>query len=223
MARETPNRTDTNIGWNGYYSTSQVARLAGIPGSTLYKWKRKGIVRPTVQIFSGDKLVEEGYSYADLAIIKLLRGLRNKQINLRSLAIVLRHLFDRLGSFNNPEWELSHIYILGKEVYAQKPDEWDTTVATRHGQKLMLRFAELFEEEAGILVPKDFENYVEINPDIMDGQPVVRNTRLPTATLAMMHQQGSSYSELAELYAPIPRRTIQKAIEYELNLDKAAA
>ena len=223
MPETTSRMANASTNGDGFYSTPQVSRLAGVPRGTLYAWKRKGIIRPTVQIFNGEKLVEEGYSYADLAIVKLLRGLRNKQLNMRVLAVVLRHLFDRLGSFSNREWEESHLYVLGKEVYAQKPDEWDTTVATRHGQKLMLRFPELFEEEAGILIPRDFDAYVEINPEVMDGQPVVRNTRLPTTTLAMMHEQGASYAELAELYAPIPRKTIEKAIQYEHSLDKAAA
>ena len=209
--------------WQGFYSLSQVSRLARVPVSTLYDWKRRGIIGPSVQLFSSGLAADEGYSYADLAIIKLMRGVRNKQLSLRSLAGVLRHLFDRLGPFNSPRWQTAHIYILGGSVYAQKPDEWDTTVATAYGQKLMLRFPELFEEEATILVPKIFEEYVEINPNVMGGQPVIRNTRLPTATLAAMHQQGASYTELASLYAPLPRRTIQKAIEYEYSLDQAIA
>lgn len=223
MPSTTVTEKNINAGWEGFYSTTQVSRLAGIPKSTLYAWKKKKIIQPTVQFFnSGNKLVDEGYSYADLAIIKLLKGLRNKQLNLRALTITLRHFFDRFGYFDNPEWEQAHIYILDKEVYAQRPDAWETTVATRHGQKLMMRFAELFEEEAGILIPKEFDNYVEINPYIMDGQPVVRDTRVPTGTLAMMHGQGASFTELADLYAPIPKKTIQKAIEYEQSLDRAA-
>lgn len=220
-------QTSQNIGkrpaWDGFYSTAQASRLAGVPRSTLYSWRKKGIIGPSVQVYTGDKLVDEGYSYSDLAIIKLLRGLKDKQHTRKSLIIALKHLFDRFGSFDNRRWEQAHLYVLDKEVYAQKPDEWDATVATKYGQKAMMQPHELFEEEAGILIPKEFADYVEIDPDVMDGQPVVRNTRIPTFTLAMMEGQGMSYPELAALYSQISVGTIEKAIEYERSLDRVAA
>ena len=209
--------------WDGFYSTAQVARLAGVPRSTLYAWKKKGIIGPSIAVHSEDKLVEEGYSYADLAIIRLLRGLKDKQLTRKSLIVALRHLLERFGSFDNRRWEQAHLYVLDKEVYAQKPDEWDATVATRGGQRLLLTPPQLFEEEAGILIPKSFRDYVEIDPKIMDGLPVVANTRIPTTTLAMMHEQGVSFSELADLYFPIPRETLEMAVEYERSLDAAIA
>ena len=72
--------------WQGFYSTAQVSRLAGVPKRTLYHWKARGIITPSIQIVGAGGQRDEGYSYADLAIAKLLRGLRNKQLNLRSIA-----------------------------------------------------------------------------------------------------------------------------------------
>ncbi len=223
MPEVTSNKDISKPVWDGFYSPAQVSRLAGVPRSTLYAWKKKGIIGPTVQVYTGDMLVEEGYSYADLALIKLLRGLKNKQLSRRSLVSALRHLLERFGSFDSRHWEQAHLFVLNREVYAQKPDEWDATVATKYGQKLMLRPLELFEEEAGILIPKSFADYVEIAPNVMDGQPVVRNTRIPTSTLAMMAGQGISYTELADLYSQVPVETIEKAIQYEHSLDRIAA
>ena len=211
--------------WQGFYSTAQVSRIARVPLQTLYAWKRKGIIRPSVHVVDEHgKVVDEGYSYADLAIIKLMRGLRTKELNLRSVVIALRHLFDRLGPFNSPEWADAHLYVVGKEVFAQKPDDWKTTVATSHGQKVETRvIGELVEEEGRILVPKDFGQYIEINPRIMEGQPVVRDSRVPTAVIAMLHRQGTPISELVELYSPLTRVQILKAIEYERGLDVSLA
>jgi len=209
--------------WDGFYSTAQVSRLTGVPRSTLYAWRKKGIIAPSITVHTEDRLVEEGYSYADLAIIKLLRGLRARQLTRKSLIVALGHLLERFGSFDNRRWERAHLYVWGKEVYAQKPDEWDATVATRGGQRLLLTPPQLFEEEAGMLIPRCFSDYVEIDPNIMDGQPVVANTRIPTTTLAMMNEQGVSFGELAELYFPIPKETLEKAVEYERSLDAAIA
>ena len=66
-------------GWQGFYSSSQVSRLAGVPLRTLYNWRSKGIIAPSVQVIGQGVKVEEGYSYADLAIAKLLRGLRDQK------------------------------------------------------------------------------------------------------------------------------------------------
>ena len=207
--------------WQGFYSRAQVSRLAGIPRRTLYDWKARGIIAPSVHVLSADLLADDGYSYADLAIIKLMRGLRNRQLNLRSVAGALRHLYDRFGPPTSTGWKNAHVFVVGKEVFAQKPDEWETTAATQYGQKAETRvLGELFEEEAAILIPKEFRAYVEINLDVMDGQPVIRNTRVLTSTVAMMYEEGTSLAELTELYAPVPRIPIQNAIDFERALDK---
>ena len=209
-------------GWEGFYSTTQVSRLAGIPRRTLYDWKKRGIVTPSVQFIDGEQVVDEGYSFADLAIIKLMRGLRTKRLNLRSVVAALRHLYERFGPPTREGWTDTHVYIVGKDVYAQGQDEWDTTVANKHGQRAeTLVLGGLCEEEAAILIPKGFELYVEIDPNVMGGQPVVKGTRILTSTIAMMSDQGASLSELENLYDPIPRQTIDKSIQYEKTLDEA--
>ena len=210
--------------WQGFYSTAQVSRLAGIPKSTLYDWKTRGVIAPSVKIIGHEGVADEGYSYADLAIIKLMRGLRDKQLNLRSVARTLRHFYDRFGPPTSPAWQNVHVYIDGKDVHSERPDEWDITVGTRFGQKAMRLFGGLIgEEEATLLVPSSFTEYVEISPDVMEGQPVIRNTRVPTTSIAMLTEEGASLAELVELYAPIPRRFLQKAIDFERSLDRAAS
>ena len=209
-------------GWQGFYSASQVSRLAGVPSRTLYYWKTKGIFRPSVKIIIGESgKEEEGYSYADLAIAKLLRGLRDKSLNLLSVATAFRHLYERFGPPTSSGWQNAHVYVLNNSAYARKPDEWDTTVATRHGQKMMPLLApQLFEEEAALLVPTSFADYVEIDPHVMEGQPVIKDTRVPTSVIAMMVYQGTSVYLLASLYSPIPRLHLEKAIDFERSLDK---
>ncbi len=215
--------------WQGFYSTPQVSRLARVPLRTLYDWKSRGIIRPSVLVKDDDLVVLDGYSYADLTIIKILRALRQDQIDLSSAGIALRHLWARLGP-PSQGWTDTHVYLVGNRIYAEKQDEWETTAATQFGQKVETRlFGDLFqelaeqEEEGSILVPKDFWAFVEIDPEVMGGQPVIRGTRVPTSILAILKAQGKSLRELTRLYSPIPRGTIEKAIEYEDLLDKAIA
>lgn len=206
--------------WEGFYSTAQVSRLARIPRRTLYDWDRRGIVKPSVYIMDHDKIVDKGYSYSDLAIIKLLRALKVKQLSLQSVVKSLRHLYQRFGPPTSPGWVAAYIYVDGKEVYTQRPDAWDTTLAAKDGQRVEMKIlGEMFEEDEAVLVPNKYDAYVEIDLNVMEGQPVIRDTRVPTSILATMFEQGTPISELARLYKPIPKEAIEKAIEFERILD----
>lgn len=208
--------------WQGFYSAEQVSRLVGVPRATLYSWKRAGIVTPSVTIVEGAAVVDTGYSYADLAVAKLLRALKNRQLSLRSVARSFHHLYDRFGPPDSSTWDQAHVYVIGKDVFAQKPDGWETTLATRGGQRAEMRvLGELTEEEAALLIPKSYRDYVEIDLNVMEGHPVVRDTRVPTALLAEMFDEGMSLDLLADLYAPISREAIWKAVSFEKSLDEA--
>jgi uncharacterized protein (DUF433 family) len=212
--------------WQGLYSTAQVARLARIPTSTLYSWKTKGILKPSLVIMDGDTVVDFGYSYADLTIARLMRALRDKKLNLKSVGIALHHLFDRLGP-PSKGWADAYVYIVSNRVFAEKrqADEWGVTAATGYGQRVENRlFGDLFEElrnmeEGGsILIPQAFSNAVDIDPGIMDGEPVVKNTRIPTYTLFAKFVAGKTIDELARLYG-LAKHLIEKVIDYERFLN----
>lgn len=215
--------------WQGFYTTAQVARLARIPTRTLYQWKKEGIAKPSVHVMANGNELIDGYSYADLAIIKILRALLDRQLNMYSAATALRHLWDFLGP-PSKGWADAHVYIYGNHIFAERQGDWPPTVATRFGQTVQESlFGDLFpvlreqEEEGSLLVPTDFQSAVEINPEIMGGQPVVRGTRVPTSILAMLKKQGKTVAELAKLYFPIPAASIEKAVEYEEFLDRRPA
>ena len=215
--------------WQGFYSTSQVSRLTRIPRSTLYAWKAKNILKPSVRILSGEEVVDEGYSYADLTILRLSRAIRDKKLDMRSVCIALRHLIDRFGHPSRG-WADVHVYIENNHVYAEKLDEWDITAADKGGQRVETRlFDDLFDilremdEDGDILIPKGFSSCISIRPSVMSGEPVIRNTRIPTASIAAKFHKGTSIDGLVDLYHPVSRQCIERAIEYEKYLDSPIA
>jgi len=214
--------------WLGFYPTSQVARLARIPTSTLYEWKRRGIIAPSVRVISAGEVADEGYSYADLTVVRLLRELRDDHIDLTSAGVALQHLSQRLGPVDSG-WADAHVYFVGNRIYAERPDEWGITDATGFGQRLEERlfgdyFEELrrLEEGASIIIPEVFRRSIEIDPEIMGGEPVLRNTRVPTAVLMELVREGAKVRDVVALYRPIPKEDIEAAIAYERYLDEAA-
>ena len=215
--------------WQGFYSTSQVSRLARVPRSTLYAWKARNILKPSVRIVAGDEVVDEGYSYADLTILRLSRAIRDKKLNMRSVCIALRHLIDRFG---HPSlgWSDVHVYIANNHVYAEKLDEWDVTAADWGGQRVETRlFDDVFDilrdmdEDGDILLPKEFSQCITIKPGVMGGDPVIKNTRIPTASIATKFHQGTPMDRLVDLYKPVTRQCIEKAIDYEEYLNSPIA
>jgi uncharacterized protein (DUF433 family) len=215
--------------WHGFYSTPQVARLARVPVSTLYNWKKRAVIAPSVELVDENgETVEEGYSYADLTIVRIIRALREDRLDLTSVSVALRHMYERLGP-PSEGWSDANVYIVGNKIFADMSDEWETTSATGFGQRVATRlFGDLFpllreqEEEGSILVPRDYTAYVEIDPRVMGGQPVVKNTRIPTSLFPTLLAKGKSLEDLVRLYSPIPRETIEKTVEFENFLDSAA-
>lgn len=215
--------------WQGFYTTAQVSRLSGVPVATLNEWRRRGIIRPSLQLMEAGLVADEGYSYADVTLIRVLRALRSRQLDFDSAGKALRHMYARLGPPNRG-WANERVYVLGNRIYVDRPDDWKATDATKLGQRVAeVLFGELFEElreleeGASILVPPEYQRYVQIDPNIMGGEPVVRDTRVPTSVLMTMLAKYRSIDRLEQLYRPIPRRTIEKAIEYERALDERIA
>jgi uncharacterized protein (DUF433 family) len=214
--------------WQGFYSTAQVSRLARIPLSTLYEWRRRGIIRPSLELVEGGLVAEEGYSYSDLTLVRIIKALRDKRLDFDSAAKALRHMYERLGPPDRG-WANETVYVVGNRIYVDRPDDWEITDATELGQKVMeTLFGDLFEElreideEASIIVPPQFRKYVQVRPDVMGGEPVIRNTRIPTATVVALLAKHD-IAELKRLYRRIPSDKIEKAIEYERYLDRQAA
>lgn len=209
----------------GCYSTSQVSRLARIPISTIYEWRRRGIIRPSLEFVQAGLLADECYTYSDLTLIRIIKALRDKHLDFDSAANALKHLYERLGPPDRG-WANEKVFVIGNHIYVDRPDPWQTTDATQLGQKVMeLCFGDLFEElregdkEASIIVPPQFRKYVQVKPDVMGGEPVVRDTRIPTGTLFAL-LANHDINELKRIYRRIPPDKIEKAIEYEQYLNK---
>lgn len=212
----------------GLYSTAQVSRLARIPTSTIYEWRRRGIIRPSIELIENGLIADEGYSYSDLTLVRIIKALRDQRLDFDSAARALRHLYERLGPPDRG-WANEKVYLIGNRIYVDRPDDWKITDATELGQKVMeTLFGALFEElremdaEASIIVPPAFRKFVQVKPQVMGGEPVIRDTRIPTATIVSLKAKYG-LDRLKKIYCCVHPEKIEKAIEYEQYLDKQLA
>jgi uncharacterized protein (DUF433 family) len=209
----------------GFYQRHEAARIARVPIHRLDAWRREGIVRPTL-IYTDESSVEiSGYTFAELNYLRVIRMLRDdRDVPLEGAVRSMEHIVDRCGP-PSPKWADYRIVLEGRHVYVLGRDEWQTTVASMHGQKTMdtlmgPEFEELRERSDAILVPTKYSKFVQIDPRIASGMPIIRGTRLETRMIASM---GSKPALIQREYPVLKPEQIKAALQWEKFLDLEAA
>jgi uncharacterized protein (DUF433 family)/DNA-binding transcriptional MerR regulator len=214
--------------WQGFYTTGQASRLTRVPEDTLRLWRKFG-VKPAVELIGESGAYARGYSYQQLAFIRVLRDLREHGISLLSAVAAVKHLADRFGDPSS-EWATAKVGVAGGHLWVYGYDGWGTTDASLSGQTIQTQLLEdllpEFHDLApgdSVVVPSAFRKHIAIDPKIMGGEPVLRGYGVPTSTLITMFERyGRSLDKLIKVYRPIPRESIENGILYQRSLSQAA-
>ena len=230
MAREVP--IESRPGDSGFYGPVEACRLTRVPLSTLRYWVKAGIITPSRRLVGAQtRVCRDGYSLADLGYIRLLHQLRTRGVPTEDAVRFLNAMLDMIGP-PGPSWAEVRVWVDGKRVYLFEAGEWATMEAqrlTRRGAALQ-RVADTFFGDAfiglqgsadSILVPPELLEHIEINAEVIDGEPVIRGTRIPTRTVQKLASARST-SEILEMYPFLTCDQIKSALEYEQYLDRAA-
>jgi uncharacterized protein (DUF433 family) len=216
----------------GFYAPAEACRLTRVPPSTLQYWVRVGIVSPSRRVMDPHgQMVRDGYSLADLGYIRLLHQLRSRGVPTENAVRFLTAMLDKIGP-PGPTWGQVRVWVDGKRVYLAEPSAWGTMEAQRpagHNAALQ-RVADTFfggafiglkQSADSILVPAELLEHVEINAEVVDGEPVIRGTRIPTRTIQALASTRST-AEILEMYPFLTCDQVKSALEYEQYLDRAA-
>jgi uncharacterized protein (DUF433 family) len=211
----------------GFYSPADAARIARIPRQRLTTWQHEGIVVPRLKIQVDDEPPEWGYTFTEVVYLRLLRMLREHKIPLEEAVKAVKHLEARWGP-PGPAWGDVRIFTQGRHVYVEGKDEWGVTDATEGGQKVATvlfgeEFERLRERADALLIPSKYRPFVEIDPTVRSGLPIVRGTTIETSVLHSLREQGLSYQCIRDYYPVISLAKIKGAIKYENFLDAEAA
>lgn len=212
----------------GFYLPTEACRIAMVPTWTLNYWKRNGIIIPTVKWT--DELDKEhlGHTFETVVFMRLIRLLREQHINLHNTVNAMQQLKQRFGS-PSIGWANARIFVDKNDAYVYEEkdrDTWGTTVSTRYNQRVMDfifgdEFALLKERADALLIPSQFMDYVEIDPNFQNGLPIVLNTTILTNTVHTLKQQGYEFTDIHDMYPFIPVEKIEGAEGYETFLDRA--
>lgn len=199
----------------GLYSPRVAARVAKIRYQNFQAWAKANLVHPAFQIQIGRR-AEGVYSYYDLLLIRLIRRLREKGFSTKTI----RKALDVISSMSGGDpyaWTKATICVdvdLIVALLAGRP-EWCPVAASKGPQKMeVVFFPELIEELKRELVPERFR-YVEIDPEVLGGSPVVRGTRIPTSVVRLIEEEGE---DPKEAYPDLTDEQINDARAYEAFL-----
>lgn len=207
----------------GHYSAERAGQLSGVPARTLYDWADAGILVPDYATAR-----PKAWSFRDLGYARLLAWLRQQGQDRPRAATRVADLRAVMADAAQQVTEVrsdGSIVLLGGE-----------TVDRLTGQQIldgMTSFLAVFDllepiAELGrqrlwgpdLLAPS---HLTVISPWVMGGEPVVRATRIPTASLhALHHERGLDADHIVALYPELDTEQVDDAIALEDRLRHAA-
>jgi len=214
----------------GFYTSAQASRIALVPRWTLDSWRRNGIIIPTVKWTDEFEKEHVGHTFETVVFMRLLRLLRDKNVSLFKAVGALQRLKERFGSPSN-RWSNARIFVDRQEAFVYEEsdkDQWGTTVVTKYNQRVQdiilgEEFTLLKKRADALLIPERFMNFVEIDPAIQNGLPVVFGTKIMTSIIHDLSSQEYRPNDIHQLYPFIPVVIIDGAEEYEKFLDSPSS
>lgn len=203
----------------GSYSASEVARLAGVTPVRVGRWAREGIILPTVS------QRPNAYSYADAGEAMLAHYLVDQGKPPREIKSLVHHLRDEFGPWPLAAAPLAHDGSLVL-VWDSNRQRWVSVDRPKHdvigGTLLNLQVIREALQHGGWVSVNQRHELVEVDPDRHSGQPVLRNTRIPTRMVAALATDTAGVDELREEYG-LSEEQITAASEYENAVRDAVA
>jgi uncharacterized protein (DUF433 family) len=202
----------------GHYSAKEVARLAGVTPRRIGSWARYGIIpsiskRPRV------------YSYADAGEAVLVRYLVEHRFPPAKIRRIVENLRDEYGQWPLATAPLKHdgrlaVIEEGGDLYIDAADGGDQRVITK--TLLDLKAVRIALSNGGWAAYRHPREHIEVDPARLSGQPVVRDSRVPTAVVADLAQRPEGRALLKEDYE-LTDDEIREAVEYEADVEALVA
>ena len=202
----------------GHYSAAEVARLAGVSPRRIGSWARYGIIpsvsrRPRV------------YSYADAGEAVLVRYLVEHRFPTRTIRKIVENLRREYGQWPLATAPLKHdgrLAVIEKngEVYIDAADSGEQRVIAK--TLLDLRAVRAALESGGWVAYEKPRKHIQVDPDRLSGQPVLRDRRISTETVAELARRPEGVELLRDDYE-LSEDEIREAVEYEADVDRALA
>lgn len=206
-------------GWGvGLYSPKIASKIARIKYQNLQAWSRVGFLKPARTVVAGK--AETTYTYKDLLLIRLIARLKEKGIRPKAIRVALDTIA-LMSEGDKDAWMRCVLFVTDGVVVAFFPDkpEWNPTAASLGTQKMAaVFFPDLIQELKDELVPPERFPYIAVNPNVLGGAPVIKDTRITTRAVVSVLESGQ---DPREAYPDLTGQQIDNAQAYEEFLKAA--
>ncbi len=165
------------------------------------------------------------YSWADIVALRSIVFLREE----KSLPKI-RRAVRTLRGFEAGQWGHLSEYTLARtseSIYVRRPDGEILDLERSPGaileEVLMADVLQPFESR-GVLVPSFAHprKHLDVDPDVLDGFPVLRGTRVPFHLVASLAAEGADAAEIIEIYPSVNPDGIDDAKDFAEQVQLAA-
>jgi uncharacterized protein (DUF433 family)/DNA-binding transcriptional MerR regulator len=203
----------------GYYTTADVARLAGLTPHRVARWARMGIIRHSV---SSEPNI---YSYADVGEAILAHYLADHGKRAGEIGELVERLRDEYG-----EWPLAIAPLKHDGALCAFWDEERKVHVSADipghdlikGTLFNLKEIRKALGRGGWVSLKNPRLHIEIDPERHSGEPVVKGRRLSTQRVASLAAEPEGRTELEEDFQ-LSGAEIDDAVGYERDIAELVA
>jgi uncharacterized protein (DUF433 family) len=205
----------------GRYLAVRAQQLSGVPARTLHDWATSDVLVP-----DWFKATPRGWSYRDIVFARLVAWLRSKHMDRAAAAHRVRQLRVLLKDEEiRPEvMSDGSIFLIGGEGVDRFSGQqaFDGLVELLDVFKLTAPIEGVTQSELwgpSLIRPSE---HTFISPWVLAGDPCVRGSRVPTATLyALRTERGLDVDAIHRLYDALPAESIRDALALETRLRAA--
>jgi uncharacterized protein (DUF433 family)/DNA-binding transcriptional MerR regulator len=202
----------------GSYTAADVARLAGVSTRRVGSWARYGII-PSIS--RRPRL----YSYADAGEAVLARYLIEQGRKPKEIRQMVERFREKYG-----DWPLTHAPLEheGRLIVTRVDGDVLIDAVDHPGHEVAAgTFVDLKQvrhalERGGWVAIQRPREHIQVDPERLSGQPVIRNRRVSTETVADLAQRTEGLALLREDYG-LSEDEIREAVEYERDVNEALA
>jgi len=206
----------------GFYPRDIASRLADVSRKTMAEWDKKGIVPALIHWTDPRGRETPAYTFEGLVYLRLIRLLRQQKnsVPMRRIIVAVEYLVEKFGP-PGPEWEGARIFSDGKRIWVDKPTLVSASDGGQIGSEVLLgkEFARFRARADALLVPEDFLEWVEIQPSLRNGMPVVRGSGMETRIIHAMFNQGMNERDVKASYPFLSLTQIRHGEGFEKYLD----
>jgi uncharacterized protein (DUF433 family) len=201
----------------GLFTAEQTRRLSKISDAQLRYWNKTKVFRPeTIEGSFGP--FRRVYSFRDVVGLRTVSILRNTyDVDLDDLREVER----RLKLSSDASWS-TVVFRVGEDhrIYFDDPSTGATVAISPVGQVSLFRMAAVIKSVERQLVllnrrTKKQIGRVERKRSIMSNAPVIAGTRIPTAAIYDLHENGFSVARIIAEYPRLKKEDVEAAVTFE--------